>query len=119
MAKVALILLLVSLLLELTSAQISSMCISQFALANQACSVMPPVEEDPDEPSNNHGHGHGRGNGHHPRANQDCCRWLEEVENDCVCQALARLPMFLNRPKHTYMLSVGTTCKFAYKCGGA
>lgn len=52
------------------------------------------------------------------RAYRDCCRWLKEVEPDCVCEALLRLPPFLVRPQHKYTVKVGNSCKFSYRCGG-
>lgn len=52
------------------------------------------------------------------RAYRDCCRWLKEVEPDCVCEALLRLPPFLVKPQHKYTVKVGNSCKFTYRCGG-
>jgi hypothetical protein len=52
------------------------------------------------------------------RAYRDCCRWLKEVEPDCVCEALLRLPTFLIKPQHKYTVRVGRTCRFTYRCGG-
>ncbi|KAK3147197.1 hypothetical protein QOZ80_3BG0279340 [Eleusine coracana subsp. coracana] len=52
------------------------------------------------------------------RAYRDCCRWLKEVQKDCVCEALMRLPPFLVKPQHTYVVRVGRTCQITYRCGG-
>ncbi|KAG8097406.1 hypothetical protein GUJ93_ZPchr0013g35417 [Zizania palustris] len=52
------------------------------------------------------------------RAYRDCCRWLQEVSKDCVCDALLRLPPFLVKPQHTYVVRVGRTCQITYRCGG-
>lgn len=142
------------LLPKLTTSQFNSMCVSQYALANQACSVIPPEEEE-EEPINGghssqvmlqrhkhhhqnhdnhtqeHEHEHDDNDdedesdnpdhppySHHPRANRDCCRWLQEVERTCVCETFRRLPAFLTRPVHSYTIAVGTTCEFTYKCDG-
>ncbi|CAL5085136.1 unnamed protein product [Urochloa decumbens] len=65
-------------------------------------------EDDDDDDDDDDGH----------RAYRDCCRWLKEVEPDCVCQALLRLPSFLVKPQHKYTVKVGHSCKFTYRCGG-
>uniref|UniRef100_A0A453I2N3 Bifunctional inhibitor/plant lipid transfer protein/seed storage helical domain-containing protein n=2 Tax=Pooideae TaxID=147368 RepID=A0A453I2N3_AEGTS len=52
------------------------------------------------------------------RAYRDCCRWLQEVQKDCVCEALLRLPPFLVKPQHKYVVRVGRTCRIVYRCGG-
>lgn len=171
------------------------MCITQFALANQACAVLPTLEahelrndtsiqpnsdeddgdddEDDDEDDDDgsderetrrppHGRGnrqrggHGNGNrgghgnqgrggnrvghgnrgGHRnrgrggnrgshehegghkqePRVNLDCCRWMEEVDEECVCATFLRLPPFLFKPKHTYDIKIGSTCSRSFEC---
>jgi hypothetical protein len=63
-------------------------------------------DEDDDDGDNDH------------RAYRDCCRWLKEVEPDCVCEAMLRLPTFLIKPQHRYTVRVGRTCRFTYRCGG-
>ncbi|XP_008776443.2 zinc transporter SLC39A7-like [Phoenix dactylifera] len=65
-----------------------------------------------------HGHGHGHGHGEEPQVNKNCCRWLAEVDEACVCEALLRMPPFLVKAKHTYIIKVGKTCKHEYNCGG-
>jgi hypothetical protein len=40
------------------------------------------------------------------------------VQKDCVCEALLRLPPFLVKPQHTYVVRVGRTCQITYRCGG-
>nr|CAD1829232.1 unnamed protein product [Ananas comosus var. bracteatus] len=148
-------------LLRIGCAQSSTFCLMQFALANQACAVLPVTEDPPkdsnqmkqhyddnntddddgsddddeeeDEQEDRHGHGHSHGHGHghghkgrhegdhreEPRANRDCCRWIKEVDKKCVCEVLLRLPTFLTKPKHKYSISVGSSCKQTYRCGGA
>ncbi|XP_010942492.1 uncharacterized protein [Elaeis guineensis] len=135
------ILLILLFLLDLSFAQLRPLCLSQFALANQACVVLPTEEVsrdsslaklqeedeyDDDEHEDHHGHGHGRGRGHRhgrghgeePRVNTDCCRWLAEVDEACVCEALLRMPPFFIKAKHTYIIKVGKTCKHEYNCRG-
>ncbi|KAK2363629.1 hypothetical protein QL285_088589 [Trifolium repens] len=78
-----------------------------------------------------HGKGHGQGHGrhghrhrhrHHRRGKtpeeENCCRWAKEVDNQCVCELLVRLPPFLVRPPHKYTLTIGEDCEVTYSCGG-
>ncbi|CAD6211241.1 unnamed protein product [Miscanthus lutarioriparius] len=132
-----LLLLLPSLLARLAVAQptkgAKAFCISQFAIASQACSILPPSppdehhhhdddDEDEDDHDDDEHHDRDRRRSHHAaaelRAYRDCCRWLKEVQKDCVCEALLRLPPFLVKPQHTYVVRVGRTCKITYRCGG-
>ncbi|TQD92809.1 hypothetical protein C1H46_021584 [Malus baccata] len=120
------------------------LCASQFALANYACSILPftpmppPTPPPPPPPSpphddgqeEQHGHGHGHDHGHrhvHHRhrhhvhesipAEDNCCRWLTQLDNQCVCELLAHLPNFLVRPAHVYSVVIGETCTVTYTCG--
>lgn len=110
------------------------LCASQFALANYACARLPfspgsPPEPPPSPPSpdddeghrNNHHHRHhGHRHGHHHRQGpeeEECCRWAKEVDSQCVCELLVRLPPFLMRPLHQYSLLIGEDCKVTYSCG--
>ncbi|KAM1207482.1 hypothetical protein ACFX13_008161 [Malus domestica] len=120
------------------------LCRSQFALANYACSILPftpmplptPPSPPPPSPPNDdgqeeqHGHGHGHDHGHrhvHHRhrhhvhdsipAEDNCCRWLTQLDNQCVCELLAHLPNFLVRPAHVYSVVIGETCTVTYTCG--
>jgi len=70
-----------------------------------------------------HGHGHSHKHGHKHRRHQtaeqeNCCRWAREVDNQCVCELLVRLPPFLVRPLHLYTLNIGEDCEITYSCGG-
>ncbi|MBA0753809.1 hypothetical protein Gogos_022361 [Gossypium gossypioides] len=47
-----------------------------------------------------------------------CCRWMQIVERDCVCDILAHLPLFLSWHLHHYTVLVGETCKVTFTCGG-
>ncbi|KAG4393725.1 hypothetical protein AAZX31_03G133800 [Glycine max] len=107
------------------------LCASQFALVNYACSRLPfspgvpPDSPSPDEENNNHhnrshrhGHRHGHRHRHHQTPDEDnCCRWAKEVDHQCVCELLLRLPPFLIRPSHQYTLKVGASCDITYSCG--
>ncbi|KAJ6880137.1 hypothetical protein NC652_033472 [Populus alba x Populus x berolinensis] len=86
---------------------------------------------------NGHGHGHGDGNDHgqsHGRrrhrhrqrhggshngssSEDNCCKWLKELDEQCVCDVLYRLPPFLSKPAHTYTLYVAEACNVTYSCG--
>ncbi|XP_031263757.1 annexin B11-like [Pistacia vera] len=138
------------------------LCVSQFRLANYACSMLPyspapPLPPNPPTPSpppddhsshrhghghghgheHEHGHGHGHGHGHehghgHGHGHKhrhhhgsgetpqegDCCRWLKEVDNECVCDLLVHLPVFLARPVHEYNVIVDESCNVTYSCSG-
>ncbi|EXB39346.1 hypothetical protein L484_025041 [Morus notabilis] len=107
-------------------------CASQYALANYACSLIPysplppPAPSTPSLDAHHHrgrrGHGHGHHRHHHrhqgTQEEDDCCRWLYEIDTDCVCEMLVHLPDFLSRPVHEYSLIVGDTCNVTYSCGG-
>lgn len=121
------------------------LCISQFALVNHACAMLPfnpnpapapptpPAPEEPGQsppsPSEGSGHGHGHGHSHGHRhgsrhrhqqssAEEGCCRWLQEVDDECVCDLLVHLPVFLTRPSHDYVVSVNPSCSVTFSCGG-
>ncbi|XP_065864705.1 uncharacterized protein [Euphorbia lathyris] len=109
------------------------LCVSQLALANYACGrlpVTPRIEESSpsivtsDEHRHGHGHGHGQGEGHRHRHRQgthdspadNCCRWLNDLDDECVCDLLIRLPAFLAGPVHEYTVVIGNACKVSYSC---
>lgn len=107
------------------------LCASQYALANYACSMIPFSPLTPPSPSTptldaHHGRRkHGQHHHHHhnhrhsgTKEQDDCCRWLNGIDTDCVCEMLVRLPDFLSRPVHEYSLIVGDTCTVTYSCGG-
>lgn len=116
------------------------LCASQFALVNYACSMLPynpaapvpppsppspdsPPPPDDDESLQRHGHRHGHRH-RHGRVHEEtpegesCCRWLKQVDNECVCDLLVRLPVFLARPVHTYTVIVDESCNVTYACSG-
>ncbi|XP_074274990.1 uncharacterized protein LOC141599019 [Silene latifolia] len=120
------------------------LCISQFALVNHACSMLPysPVSppspppppppqapsppDSPDTPCppddcqsrHRHHHRHRHNNSPNNPTVQECCRWLKEVDTQCVCDLLVRLPVFLARPVHAYTVEVDSHCSVTYTCPG-
>lgn len=108
------------------------LCASQFALANRACAVLPytpvpppspPSPPSPEGPESRHHHRHGHGHRHsrhrhrETHAEEDCCRWLKEVDDVCVCELLVHLPPFLTRPVHNYTVVVDDSCEVTFACG--
>ncbi|KAK7336733.1 hypothetical protein VNO77_17279 [Canavalia gladiata] len=116
------------------------LCASQFALVNYACSRLPFIHGVPPAPSSSsdsppspedeeghknhhknessHSHRHRHKHRHHETPDEEnCCRWAKEVDNECVCELLVRLPPFLVRPLHRYTLNVGESCEITYSCG--
>ncbi|KAF9604685.1 hypothetical protein IFM89_009121 [Coptis chinensis] len=115
------------------------LCLSQFALVNQACYFLPvhapapPAnDEDPDEPDlklnepqaqqppsePQHRRRHHRHH-HHADAIDNCCRWLRNLDDTCVCELLIRLPPFLRRLEHSYLVKIDEDCEVLYKCDGS
>lgn len=127
------------------------LCISQYALVNHACGILPfnpnpaPVPPSPHKPGQihlsspgysegpahgeGHEHGHAHGHGHSHRhgsrhrhqqtpIEEDCCRWLKEVDDECVCDLLVHLPIFLRKPSHDYTVAVDPSCSVTFSCGG-
>lgn len=115
------------------------LCASQFALANYACQALPytpgpppippsppipPVPPCPDDPDSGcthnhpHRHRHRHRSGHRETPEQEnCCRWLRELDTECVCELLVRLPSFLVRPTHDLTVIVDETCNVTFTCG--
>ncbi|XP_057966030.1 uncharacterized protein LOC131156396 [Malania oleifera] len=125
----------------------SPLCVSQFALVDHACSLLPfnphPSPHPPSPPSpdgdggsvgghehghinaTTHGHRHRHVHRHRPRqghretpVEEECCRWLKEVDAECVCAVLVRLPPFLSKPLHEYTIKVDDSCTVSFECGG-
>ncbi|KAK4273138.1 hypothetical protein QN277_021594 [Acacia crassicarpa] len=65
-----------------------------------------------------HEHGHRHHRHHHTDQEEDCCRWVKQVDSQCVCEFLLRLPPFLVRPVHEYKVTLGDFCNATYYCGG-
>lgn len=119
------------------------LCATQFALVNHACTFLPyspmpppapfgppgppsPLELlEPEDPEWQHHHRHRHNHHHHGHKphnptpiEMDCCRWLREVDNVCVCDLLVHLPAFLARPAHEYTVVVTDACNITYSCSG-
>ncbi|XP_042022922.1 uncharacterized protein LOC121770213 isoform X1 [Salvia splendens] len=110
------------------------LCAEQFALANGACSGLPytplppptppappaPIPTEGDHPLHRHGGHHNHGHRHHMHketsAEADCCRWLKQVDNICICSLLVHLPEFLARPAHNYTVYVDESCEISFSC---
>lgn len=100
------------------------MCSSQLALVNYACSLLPatpPSSHDFHYHDEHHRHDHRHRHREHQGTPQEenCCRWLNDVDDACVCELLVRLPPFLSRPVHQYTITVHDTCTVTYNCGGS
>ncbi|RAL47927.1 hypothetical protein DM860_015714 [Cuscuta australis] len=106
------------------------MCASQITLVNHACSFLmlnprsPPPSALPHHPVQRHHlphHHHHHPPPHHVRRHSPeeeiCCRWLKEVDDQCVCDMLVNLPPFLARPLHQFTVRVGDSCHQTYRCG--
>ncbi|RAL47945.1 hypothetical protein DM860_015732 [Cuscuta australis] len=114
---------------------IGPLCASQITLVDHACSFLPFALPPPTPPSLIAAPGPARpDNGHHSRRHgphrrhrrhrrestpeeEICCRWLREVDDECVCQLLAQLPAFLSKPVHQYSVIVGEACNENFQCG--
>ncbi|KAH0919067.1 hypothetical protein HID58_026727 [Brassica napus] len=44
--------------------------------------------------------------------------WLKQMDNECVCDLLVRLPPLLAKPAHNYTVFVDESCIVTYTCGG-
>ncbi|KAG9448925.1 hypothetical protein H6P81_008890 [Aristolochia fimbriata] len=106
---------------------LASLCIPQFALANEAC--LEPMPTSPNIPalprtpgerrrrSHYGGGGHGGGDVYTAEdAISPCCRWLLEIDEVCMCQALAQLPKFVSAMSHTITLRPTSDCSVTYHC---
>uniref|UniRef100_M4CH40 Bifunctional inhibitor/plant lipid transfer protein/seed storage helical domain-containing protein n=1 Tax=Brassica campestris TaxID=3711 RepID=M4CH40_BRACM len=87
--------------------------------------------DDDDHHDNNHNHRRHRRRHHHHHhhhhshrhteetyAQQECCKWLKQMDNECVCDLLVRLPPLLAKPAHNYTVFVDESCIVTYTCGG-
>ncbi|XP_074347351.1 uncharacterized protein LOC141686200 [Apium graveolens] len=112
------------------------LCDAQIAVASSACSMMPfstfpppsPLSQDLPAPSPNsppsplhrsrHRHSHGHVVHSQTPAEQECCHWVRAIDNECVCNVLVHLPVFLSKPTHTYNVITDPSCNIAYTCPG-
>ncbi|GER55310.1 1-phosphatidylinositol-4-phosphate 5-kinases [Striga asiatica] len=99
------------------------LCNNQFTLANHACAPVPYRSVRPPSPSGHHhhhaAHRHHRrhGNSTVTPVEEECCRWLKEVDNLCVCNVLTHLPIFLSKLAHNYTVVVDYECEVTFECG--
>ncbi|XP_059663787.1 uncharacterized protein LOC132309499 [Cornus florida] len=77
------------------------------------------------EQGQGHGHGHGHRHRHGHRhehhetpVEEECCHWLNAMDDECVCDLLVHLPPFLARPAHQYSIMVDDSCTVTFQCGG-
>ncbi|XP_073138362.1 uncharacterized protein [Henckelia pumila] len=100
----------------------SPLCASQLALVNHACTLVVYTPSSPpahvETLRNEHRRRHSR---HRPveevPAETECCRWIKEVDDECVCDLLVRLPPFLTKPVHSYTIAIDDTCDVTFTCG--
>ena len=95
------------------------LCVSQLALVNYACGNLlpsPPATASlpttvvfPADDDDNHGHRHSHGG----TQENNCCRWLNDVDDECVCELLP----FLSKPRHEYTIKIDDSCSVSYACG--
>ncbi|KAJ3683426.1 hypothetical protein LUZ60_013653 [Juncus effusus] len=114
----------------ITNTNAQTLCLSQFALANEACAssyaepgslkfniASSESEVDPADDAHRSHHHHSF---HDDEAeNTPCCRRLMGIDNACMCQILARLPKFIVKPKHIITLSPIKGCDVSFECDGA
>ncbi|KAB5569575.1 hypothetical protein DKX38_003368 [Salix brachista] len=97
------------------------LCVSQLALVNYACGSLlpaPPATATavfPADDDNSHGHRHGHSHG--GARENNCCRWLNDLDEECVCELLVRFPPFLSKPRHEYTIKIDDSCSVSYTCG--
>ncbi|XP_038681503.1 uncharacterized protein LOC119982277 [Tripterygium wilfordii] len=98
------------------------LCVSQMALVNYACAMLPiPPGSPPFSPARHlqdYDHEHRHSLYHGSAIEQNCCRWLNNVDDECVCAMLVHLPSFLARPVHEYTVIVHNSCNVTYTCQG-
>ncbi|KAJ6686788.1 hypothetical protein OIU79_016525 [Salix purpurea] len=99
----------------------------KLALVNYACGSLlpaPPATASlpatavfPADDDNSHGHGHRHGHSHGGAQENNCCRWLNDLDEECACELLVRLPPFLSKPRHEYTIKIDDSCSVSYACG--
>ncbi|TYH57372.1 hypothetical protein ES332_D08G084800v1 [Gossypium tomentosum] len=124
------------------------LCTSQLMIVNYACGTVPLVpspflsSNTPDvgnengngtwssqrdgngiengvgEGGNKHRHRHRHRHKEMTHEQNYCCRWMQILERDCVCDILAHLPLFLSWHLHHHTILVGEACKVTFTCGG-
>ncbi|CAA0816722.1 Tetratricopeptide repeat (TPR)-like superfamily protein [Striga hermonthica] len=98
------------------------LCNNQFTLANRACALVPYRSVGPPSPPVHHHHTAHRRHKRHDNGmvtpvEEECCRWLKEVDNVCACNVLTHLPIFLSKLTHNYTIVVNYECEVTFECG--
>ncbi|XP_010545083.1 PREDICTED: lysine-rich arabinogalactan protein 19-like [Tarenaya hassleriana] len=92
----------------------------------------PDDDDDDEHGEHHHHHHHGHKHRHHSHrrhrshrvehresfAEAECCKWLKQMDNECVCDLLVHLPPLLARPVHNYTVFVDESCIVTFICGG-
>ncbi|CAK9310005.1 unnamed protein product [Citrullus colocynthis] len=70
-----------------------------------------------------HRHRHEQEHGHQHKIplsplEENCCKWVQQLDSECICGLLSRLPAFLERPQHNFSVTVGSSCDATYSCRG-
>ncbi|XP_037458495.1 uncharacterized protein LOC119329537 [Triticum dicoccoides] len=81
-------------------------------------------DDDNDEGGEHEGRHRRRQRHRHSADNSDprdtaCCRRLMSIDNSCICQASARLPVFMTSVWHVIKLTPVEGCEVTYECPGA
>ncbi|KAL1550200.1 hypothetical protein AAHA92_18201 [Salvia divinorum] len=107
------------------------LCVSQLAIVNRACGRLPYARVNPPslpspparegegkvESGHHHHHHRQRREGYVETAQEgECCRWVKEVDTECVCDLLVHLPPFMTRPLHEYKVVVDDSCEISFSC---
>ncbi|KAI8574559.1 hypothetical protein RHMOL_Rhmol01G0364000 [Rhododendron molle] len=86
-----------------------------------------PLPSSPSPPSPHNGTGLGHRHRHeraeqqgHPESleEEQCCRWMQVVDAECVCNLLVHLPSILVRLTHNYTVVLSESCHITYQCAG-
>ncbi|KAF8390120.1 hypothetical protein HHK36_024642 [Tetracentron sinense] len=100
-------------------ARTQPLCLPQFELANQACSLILPPPRPSNESSSHNGHHRRRQRRHHENDLQDspCCRRINGIDPACICWLMnRRLPVFVSKPNHTIVLRPNDDCEVTFHC---
>ena len=83
-------------------------------------------DDDDEEEEEDEGRHHRRQRHRHSADNSDrdpydtaCCRRLMAIDNACVCQAVARLPVFMTSVWHVIRLTPIDGCDVSFECPGS
>ncbi|XP_073021744.1 uncharacterized protein [Primulina eburnea] len=100
-----------------TDAAPSPLCASQLALVSHACTLVVYTPSSPPSVDTLRHHHSRRRPVEDVPAETECCRWLKEVDDVCVCDLLVHLPPFLTNPVHSYTIAIDDTCDVTFNCG--